>query len=169
MLSGFSKISKSLHEHTIGSAINITTRAYNVCADSDFVFDARPIAYPSFSRFMPIRANSRYMYMYIYIYAAVCSVFRLHYLFRAIAPSCLQEKFDTRADFYFLEIFMPFLVFSIRPTPFFFLSLFRYGTRLWLFPRVSSGLHASFLFERIRVIFARRRVIGRMCSFRFSV
>lgn len=67
MLSGFSKISKSLHEHTIGSAINITTRAYNVCADSDFVFDARPIAYPSFSRFMPIRANSRYMYIYIYI------------------------------------------------------------------------------------------------------
>lgn len=49
MLSGFSKISKSLHEHTIGSAINIPTRAYNVCADSDFVFDARPIAYPSFS------------------------------------------------------------------------------------------------------------------------
>lgn len=79
----------------------------------------------------PIRANSSYMYMYIY--AAVCSVFRLHYLFRAIAPSCLQEKFDTRADFYFLEIFIPSLVFFIRPTPFFFFSLFRYDTRLWWF------------------------------------
>lgn len=69
----------------------------------------------------------------MYIYAAVCSVFRLHYLFRAIAPSCLQEKFDTRAGFYFLEIFIPSLVFFIRPTPFFFFSLFRYDTRLWWF------------------------------------
>lgn len=33
---------EKLAEHTIGSAINILTRAYNVCANSDFVFDTRP-------------------------------------------------------------------------------------------------------------------------------
>ena len=132
MLSGFWKISKSLHEHTIGSAINIPTRAYNVCADSDFVFDARPIAYPSFSPCQfSVHANPPSLYIHIYVCvcvcAAVCSVFRLHYLFRAIAPSCLQEKFDTLSAGRFLFSRDFYAVFSIRTL----LSSFDRG--LWLF------------------------------------
>ena len=126
-MSGFWKISKSLHEHTIGSAINIPTRAYNVCADSDFVFDARPIAYPSFSPCQfSVHANPPSLYIHIYVCvcvcAAVCSVFRLHYLFRAIAPSCLQEKFDTLSAGRFLFSRDFYAVFSIHPfpTPFLF-------------------------------------------------
>lgn len=125
MLSGFSKISKSLHEHTIGSAINIPTRAYNVCADSDFVFDARPIAYPSFSPCQFSVHASLVLCIYIYVCIciyAVCSVFRLHYLFRAIAPSCLQEKFDTLSAgrFLFSRDFYALAPILQPPSPFFF-------------------------------------------------
>lgn len=116
MLSGFWKISKSLHEHTIGSAINIPTRAYNVCADSDFVFDARPIAYPSFSPCQfSVHANPPSLYIHIYVCVCVyvplfaayfdCITFSVPLL----PPVCRKNSIRfPRADFYFLEIFMPY-------------------------------------------------------------
>lgn len=134
MLSGFSEISKSLHEHTIGSAINIPTRAYNVCADSDFVFDARPIAYPSFS---PCQFSVHaslvlciYIYTYVYVYMLFAAYFDcITFSVPLLPPVCRKNSIRfPRADFYFLEIFMPSLLFSNRPLLFSF-----DGGGLWLF------------------------------------
>ena len=123
MLSGFWKISKSLHEHTIGSAINIPTRAYNVCADSDFVFDARPIAYPSFSPCQfSVHANPPSLYIHIYVCVCVyvplfaayfdCITFSVPLL----PPVCRKNSIRfPRADFYFLEIFMPYSLSILSP------------------------------------------------------